>query len=491
MLRTLHGKLALALLALLVPIGVLFVFSTLTTSQRYHQEISQKVNMGLAARLVTESHLMVDAGVDTTELAAIAKRLAMTNPGVELYILSPQGQVLGASVPAQKLERTTVDLAPVLHFLQGDEALPIRGTNPRNPGNPKVFSAARIPPEGALEGYLYVLLADEAQDSASQMIQSSYVLRLSVWGGLATLVLVFGVGYVLFRVLTRRLNRLSSAMKSFRVSDFALPNDGSVPPKRQNADEVAELEHVFHEMAVRISEQVQALKQADALRRELITNVSHDLRTPLAALQGYLETLLIKEDSLTAEVQRHYVQIAQRHSERLGKLIAELFELATLESHEMRACPEAFPVTELVQDILQKFRLVAEHKNIELCAEFPDTLPFVHADIGLLERALTNLLDNALRYTPAGGRVVLELTMVANTVEVEILDTGRGIASENMPYIFDRFYRVDKYDPSASEGAGLGLAITKRILELHGRSIEASSLPQGGTSFRFSLPLAS
>lgn len=573
MLRTLHGKLALALLGLLVVIGGLFVFSTIHTSRRYQQEVRQKVNAELAARLVRESMLMVDASVDERELAEVVHGLAMMNPGVELYVLGPDGMVLKSSVPEGEVGRDRVDLAPIERFLQGDVRTLVLGDDPRGDAGsaqrrarpPKPFSAARIPAEGPLQGFLYVVLSDPTQDSVAQMVRTSYVLNLSLWTGAIVLALVFVAGYLVFRLLTRRVKRLAAVMTAFRDDGFALPSSPAVgspgtstssgaayetgvagardaaggpgatgpshalgPTRRTTSghggvDEVTELEQAFGDMAQRIAEQVGALEQSAALRRELLTNVSHDLRTPLAALQGYLETLEMKEESLGPEQRSRYLGAARKQAERLGRLVSELFDLAMLESGEAVVKPEAFPITELVQDVAQKFQLEAERKDVALGTEFATDLPAVVADIGMIERVLTNLLENALRYTPPGGSVRLILRAESDGVAVEIADTGRGIAPAELPYIFDRFYRaggqergavtsvgpVDRQQrgsgsegdtrrgpaapdgpPTADDGVGLGLAIAKRALELHGRDIEASSVPQGGTTFRFSLPVS-
>jgi signal transduction histidine kinase len=236
---------------------------------------------------------------------------------------------------------------------------------------------------------------------------------------------------------------------------------------------------------------MRAREETDALRRELVANVSHDLRTPLASLRGYLQTLQMKEGLLSSEEQRRYVEIASKNTEKLVRLVDELFELAKLESREIVACLEPFNLAELAQDVLQKFELLAEQKRVRLGCQYRDDLPFVMADIGLIERVLQNLLDNALRHTPEGGAVTIDLSPGSRHIVVRVTDTGSGVPEDAMPHIFDRHFRVGADDGMAGHGAGLGLAIVRRIVELHGSSIEATSAPGAGSTFSFPLPIHS
>lgn len=276
-------------------------------------------------------------------------------------------------------------------------------------------------------------------------------------------------------------------MEAFTQSDFSDPVNLSSHSNTTSRDEIDRLGVTFSQMADRILQQLTKLKQTDRLRRELVANVSHDLRTPLASLQGYLETLLLKEGKLTPQEQRNYLEIATKHSERLGKLVYELFELAKLDSHETQLHLEAFSLGELVQDVTQKFQLAAEKRRILLQTDFSADLPFAWADIGLIERVLENLIENALRYTPEGGTVTVALIRGDEKITVQVSDTGCGIPQGDIPYIFDRFYRAEKNQPERLSGAGLGLAIAKRILELHGSPIEVNSTLNVGTTFTFPL----
>jgi signal transduction histidine kinase len=187
-----------------------------------------------------------------------------------------------------------------------------------------------------------------------------------------------------------------------------------------------------------------------------------------------------------------YLEIALRHGERLSRLIGELFDLGKLVSQEISLQREPFSTGELVQDVLQKFQLAASRKGIRIEASLGEGLPFVLADIALIERVLQNLIENALRYTPEGGVIRVNLALENGTIAVQVSDSGPGIPAEQLPSIFDRFYQVENpMGSGAGSGpAGLGLAIAKRILELHGSHITATSTPGVGTTFTFDLPIA-
>ncbi|RYG86095.1 MAG: two-component sensor histidine kinase, partial [Alphaproteobacteria bacterium] len=251
------------------------------------------------------------------------------------------------------------------------------------------------------------------------------------------------------------------------------------------------LERMFRQMSERIEAQITKLHQSDIYRREAISNVSHDLRTPLAALQGYLETLLMKEEVLSPEERREYLSTATRHSQRLGNMVTELFQLARLESGTLELRLEHFSLAELVQDVTMQFELAAQKKGVQLETDLDHERPFILGDIGLIERAMENLIDNALRHTSEGGRVTVALMPGTERATVRIADSGCGIGAEELPHVFDRYYRAPREaGQEPSSGAGLGLAITRRIMELHGGTIEAHSAPGEGATFTFSLPIA-
>jgi len=489
MFRSLYSKLAAALTGLFGLVGLAIIVVTLFSTDMYQQEVNQRLNRELAGHIVAEKLLMQDNRVNQEALADIFHMLMVINPSIEVYLLDTQGTILAFSAAPGKVKRTYVDLEPVLNLLQGRAAIPVRGDDPRNPGGKKVFTVARIPEQGKLQGYLYVILGGETYDSVVQKLKASYILQLSAWMIFASLLFALIAGLVLFASLTGRLKRLAKAMDAFRGGAASESIELAPTKRRRRADEIDRLGLTFTEMAARIEDQMAQLRRSDAMRRELIANVSHDLRTPLATLQGYIETLLLKDDSLSEQNRRNYLETAIRHCERLSQLVSELLELAKLDSYDIRAQREPFNLGELVQDVVQKFQLMAGEKQITLATRCEKNLPFVNADIGLIERVLENLIENAVHNTPRGGSIRLELTPQPENVAVQVSDTGHGIPAEELDNIFNRFYQLDKSRKSELGHSGLGLAIAKKILELHDRSIDVVSALGSGTTFSFQLPV--
>jgi two-component system OmpR family sensor kinase len=488
MLRSLHGRLVAVLLTLFLILGTILVGVTVYSTKRYEEEVVQRLNHSLAANLVGEDVLLVDGEVNEKALQNVFKTLSVINPAIEVYLLDLEGHVVTHSAPPGKVVRDGVSIEPIKEFLDSSAELPILGDDPRGSSQVKVFSVSPIMVEDRYEGYLYVVLASEAYDSVVHRLWGSHILRLSVFMMVGALVAVALVGALLFSRLTRRLRALARAMDDFRRGDFTRPATIDEIPER--GDEIDRLMDTFKGMSDRINQQVRALKQTDELRRELVANVSHDLRTPLASLTGYIETLQLKEGSLSDSEREEYLSIAGRQGERLGKLVEELFELARLESRDMQPDTEPFPLPDLVQDVVQTFNLQAADKGVHVEMKRPEDVPLVLADIGLIQRALQNLIGNAIKHTERNGRVEVAIEPGTETVTVRIEDTGCGIPEHELEQIFDRFYQGQSAEDRQSPPGGLGLAIVKRILELHGSAVEAVSTVGTGTTFSFSLPTA-
>lgn len=486
MFRSLYAKLSLSLVALLVCVGVLYTLISLSSAQYYLQKTDQKLNLDLAKNLVADRNLVESGTLNEKALSSTFMEYMVINPSIEIYLLDLEGKILSYSADPGQVKRRAVSLTPIKSFLN-DEKLPLLGDDPRSHDRQKIFSVTPVPSAANPEGYLYVVLRGEQYDNAEQLIKENIIWKQTGGALIGSLLIGLLVGLLLFRKLTQRLNRLSNDMNNFRDNDFS--HHLNTTSQQKTNDEIDQLDNTFNQMARRIMEQMDALKQQDNLRRELVANVSHDLRTPMAILHGYLETLQLKNDQLSQAKQNHYVAQALKSSERLSQLITELFELAKLEAQEILLAREKFNIAELAHDVTQKFQLKSKEKNIRLALAVDTESLFTDADIGMVARVFENLLGNAIKFTPENGNINICITAIDENPVVTIKDSGPGIAADDINKVFDRFFQ-GKDNNNRSKPGGLGLAIAKRIIDLHHGSIKVESPNGQGASFSFSLPAA-
>jgi signal transduction histidine kinase len=304
---------------------------------------------------------------------------------------------------------------------------------------------------------------------------------------LATVLLLFAggiamsVGYFLSVALTDRIVTLGRAAK--RVARGKLDARVAV----SGNDEMAGLARTFNDMAAQLEEAARKQQELDSLRRNLIAWAGHDLRTPLASIRAIVEALAdgVVEDPDTVD---RYLHTAQREIRSLSLLIDDLFELAQLEAGGLRLELSSNSISDLISDTMETFSELAARQGVTLEGSAGPGVDPVVMDAQQIGRVLANLLGNALRHTAEKGRVAVRAKRVAEGVQVEIQDTGEGISAEDLPHIFERFYRGEKSRSRATGGAGLGLAIAKGIVEAHGGHIGVESQESQGTSFFFLLP---
>jgi len=234
---------------------------------------------------------------------------------------------------------------------------------------------------------------------------------------------------------------------------------------------------------------VTELRRLERVRTEFVANVSHELRTPLTAIRGYLETLLsgALEERDNA---RRFLEIASRHTDRLGRLLDDLLDLSNIELGKVQLQLEPANLSDVLEAVLAIIQPQAEGKGVSFSTALPPGLPAILADPDRLEQVLLNLLDNALKFTPAAGRVTVSAAVQGQMVEVAVADTGIGIPSTDLPRITERFYRVDRARSRELGGTGLGLAIVKHLVQAHGGQLTIESEVGRGTTVRFTLPIA-
>ena len=487
---SLYSRIAVVFAAVLIAFGTLLGWLSYTAAKVHQHEVMQRLSRDLASHMSNRGPLIGAGGPDLNAVRELFQMAVVVNPMIEVYLLDADGLILANSAPQGRLARERVALAPIHAFMRGDP-LPVLGDSPRDASRQDIFSAIPLMIDNRIAGYLYVLLVGGMYRQLADEALQGFAVRSAAWIGAAGLGLALLVGLAAFAKITRPLNRLTRSVQAFEHLDPV--NEHPHSPERHatgaaSGDEISRLAAAFDRMSGQIKAQMRELQRQDGLRRELVANVSHDLRTPLTSMQNHLETLLRSGDDLASADRQRYLEVAVRQSQRVARLVQQLFELAQLECEETLPDAEIFSLSELLQDIAQKFALVAADKAVQLVTTAQPQELFVRGDIGMIERVITNLLDNAIRHTPAGGSVSLEAVRSSASVEVRVTDTGAGIAAEHLPGLFERGSPLRR--SAHRSGGGLGLRIAARILALHGTRISVASEAGRGTTFRFALPAA-
>jgi two-component system sensor histidine kinase VicK len=256
----------------------------------------------------------------------------------------------------------------------------------------------------------------------------------------------------------------------------------------ESGDEIGILAKTFNNMASQIETMLHELKKSEKLRREFVANVSHELRTPLTSVRTYAETLFENKE-ITRDTEEEFLHVIINESDRMTKIVQDLLELSRFDSGDRKLDIEEFSIEQSVRDVHTAIALDAKKRGHLLSLELEWKMPMIKGDRARIEQVLMNIITNALKYTPDGGRIDIYTFRSRQNVSIKIEDTGIGIPKEDLERIFDRFYRVDKARSRESGGTGLGLSIAKEIITLHGGDIIIESEHGKGTSVTVVLPL--
>ncbi|HEX7733695.1 MAG TPA: HAMP domain-containing sensor histidine kinase [Ktedonobacteraceae bacterium] len=318
--------------------------------------------------------------------------------------------------------------------------------------------------------------------STSDFLENVDLILLITGVGLALAVVVFSL--FMARRLTRPLVSLTRAAEEMKGGNYTHRVE-----EPASLDEIGTLALTFNSMADKIAADVNELREQEQLRRDMTANIAHDLVTPLTAIQGYSEA--IADEVISDPGERHETaQLIGREVQRLRRLVSDMQNMTSMEAGRVRLEIEPLNLHDLVTETLAVVSPECEQEEIKLHNAIDPATPLALADSDRLTQVLLNLLDNARRHTPAGGQITLGARADDEHLTTWVSDTGTGINQQDLPYIFERFYRVDRSRASASGGTGLGLAIIKAIIVAHRGSVWAQSVPGKGTTIFFTLPLA-
>lgn len=479
--RTLTFKVSLALILFFMINGVMLV---LWDQADLLNEIELDIQTSYRHTALEISEELQNTKTDSQTLPVFFDSIAVFYPGMELFLLSPSGEILehGSYVPST-LIHTSVPIDVIESFIQADTTeYPIEIGIPTSSDLDFVFSAAPVGPAHDPEGYVLVTLVEGGED-----------IIMSWWeeyGSLLTRTIFFsliiaGIAGVLFwYFLTRRIDRVAHAVQSYRAG-----NNG-FELKDNSSDEIGHVAMHVGDMMERIDTMFDELGRKEKMRTELLASVSHELQTPLTVMQGNIETLVEHREKMKEEDLSHKLGAVYSQVRHMSALIDDMFDVAILETGQMRITAEPFPMVELVEDVLQSYALLIDQSQLTIERNFSDAIQTVNADPLRIRQVIRNLLSNAIKFSQPGGKIKLSTEVKqSEVITFRIEDTGMGIAEDDLENIFQSFYRSKQKVNQTVKGTGLGLHICQHILKLHESGLEVKSRRDVGSTFSFDLKL--
>jgi signal transduction histidine kinase len=498
-----RAKLALTIFATGLVTALLVLATVVFAFQRFENETAYRRGMAFLGKVVGMYDNIFDMHEkDGAAFQAWLRGLVLFEPNTELYLLAGDGTVLAKTGPTPLKPGTRVALAPVRESIERMDASYVMGDDPERMDAGAVVVAKpvrRSSAAGAVDaGYLYLVLHTQQLPEGRWEAMFSSFARPALVGVLAVIALTTLLAVLIIATVTRPLRRLTGAVATLSqrglAEGLAVAPDSPLPPPTR--DEFGQLTSAFEMLLDICRRQWNALRRTDHFRREGVSNLSHDLRSPLTATVACLETLDGRWAGDAARTDdRRLLEIALRNTTNAARMVQSLGDLAKLDEPEFSLRTEAVDAGELLDDIALRFaeRAARQDVRVRSVAAAPAGNPArAELDVELFERAVANLLDNALKFCPPGSTVTLAAATGDGKVEVSVADDGPGIPSADLPQLFDRFYQSrSTVAPATAEGGrGLGLAIVKRIAELHGGDVAVESTVGRGTRVVLTVPAA-
>lgn len=491
--NSLFWRILLIFFSVLGLVSSSFTLVSIFEADQFFNETNQYLHHNLADYLIDERFSTVnpfleDGQVNKPLFGDIMHDMMAVNRNIEVYLLDSVGFVKYCIVLDDyhfEENKLQVDLRPIQDFIKLKSVgikPSMMGQDPRNPKVKKVFSAASLEKIGQ-NGFIYIILTGKDYELAKANLVGTHLKYLGRTIIAISTLLAFIIGAILIWYLMRHLRKIILVINEFEQGDY------KARIKIRGSGELNYLAKQFNRMADKVVQSIEEIKNTEKLRRELVANISHDLRTPLAIIYGYVETFQEKNEKLSPSEKQRFFEHISSNVDNLKKLVDELFELSKLEAKQVMLRREPIYVNEMIYDLIQDYKSIASEKSITLSSHF--TLRrksvMVMADPSLINRVLQNLVDNAIRFTADGGKIIIGAIENRRTVSIHVKDTGMGISKHDLPNIFKRYYT--RTEVGNKKSSGLGLAIAKHIIELHESDFKVSSEPDQGSDFSFELPI--
>ncbi|MEP6464672.1 MAG: HAMP domain-containing sensor histidine kinase [Parafilimonas sp.] len=466
----LFKRITILIFVLITVLSLLFIAITYLTTKEFYQSSTQLVDKDVATHIAEFASPFEDEGLNKRIADSVFYNAMVLNPSIEVYFLDTAGKIMYYQSPDSSIKLWTIPLDNIKKHIQSNGEDYIKGPDPKNPSKQKVFSAAEVYSNKKKVGYIYVILGGNEYSKATDLLFGSHVMSLAITA--FSVIIVLSIMLSLFYVnrLQRNFKKIIAVLNTYMKGDFNA---------RFNLNEHNEFSPItdsFNKMAALLSYNIERLKQTEQERKNFIATISHDLRTPLSVAKGYTETAISKMNN--GEINRpemdEFMQLVYKKLQQIEVMVQDLFELSRMESIHFTPNKEAFIFSEILREMYAGSEKAASARNIKMSCNGCEDMSWIHADIRMMERAVQNLLDNAIKYTPHGESIYVNLEKKDDLLTVRFINTGSIISNDLINWI-----NITSNETGASSiikptNSGLGLLIVKRILELHDYSFHVT-----------------
>jgi signal transduction histidine kinase len=477
-------RMAILVFSLITVLGALFIAITYFATTNYHQAGTQLLNKDMAAHIAKFTSPFEKGTVNKKKADSVFYDAMVLSPTAEVYFLDTAGRVMAFHAPPKDIRLWKIPLFNINQYIAAQGQEYIKAPDPKDPSHSKIFSAAEVYEGTKKLGYIYVILNSKSSESIISTLLDSHIGNLAIKAIAVIIILSLLISIFYILRLRQNFNRMIDVLQRFEGGDY------TVRFNIKDKDDLAPVGHAFNKMADLLSLNISNLTKSEKERKDFIAIISHDLRTPLAVARGYAETLLMQKEGeeISSEQRQEYVQLILQKIHQVEMMVQELFELSRIEAPEFKPHKEPFVLTEIVQEMVHSFQLTAASKNISLrCTECQHHL-WVHADVGMMERVVQNLIGNALKSTPAGGKIEISLQPNHQNLIFSIANTGEALPEDLLQWI-NHFKDDNSLLNKRPAKLGLGLLIVQKILLLHDSSLEAYTHDGSRNIFSFPIPV--
>ncbi|HEV8082302.1 MAG TPA: HAMP domain-containing sensor histidine kinase [Chitinophagaceae bacterium] len=473
-------RITIMVFALITILGVLFMALTYYATTHYHLASTQLLNKDVAAHIAKFASPFDRFGINKRKADSVFKNVMILNPSTEVYFLDTAGNVMDFYGPNKEIKLWKVPLENIDKFILSKGEEYIKSPDPRDQSHDKIFSAAEVISKPKKLGYIYVILGSNEYRTVSEMLFSSHISNFAIKAFIFIILLSIALSLLYIQSIQKRFNRMVNVLEKFQNGDF------NARFKIKDNDELASVSLAFNKMADLLTYNIDQLTKSEMERKDFIANISHDLLTPLSIARGYAETIVIKKHEISQPEIDNYVDMILKKMLQVEHMVKQLFEITKMESPEFKAKKESFVLSEIVQETVNTFQLIASQKGVTLKCIQCQYHVWVSADIKLMERVIQNLVDNAVKNTSENGIIKVALQVENNNLIFNVENTSNPLSEELINWINNEEARDAETKPSRS---GLGLVIVKKILHLHGSVLKAQ-VTNNNNIFSFSLPIS-